>query len=110
MLLVLLGIGHVIGHEGVVAQGLVLADDHQGDVVIPVVPLGEGLAVGADQVILLGKALQVLKMPVRQSAEHRRLRGILLAVAVSAALAPAYMAALTATASRISRTIRVLSR
>ena len=34
VLLVLLGIGHVIGHEGVVAQGLVLADDHQGDVVI----------------------------------------------------------------------------
>lgn len=76
VLLVLLGIGHVIGHEGVVAQGLVLADDHQGDVVIPVVPLGEGLAVGADQVILIRKALQVLKMPVRQAAEHRRLRGI----------------------------------
>ncbi len=35
-----------------------------------------GLAIGADQVILLGKALQVLKMPVRQAAEHRRLRGI----------------------------------
>lgn len=77
-LAVLLGVGHIVGDEGVVAQAFILSDDHEGDIVVFVVPLGEGLAVGADNMVFRGKILEVCKMLVGQALEHLRLHGVVL--------------------------------
>ena len=75
-----------------------------------VVPLGEGLAVGADNMVFCGKILEVCKMLVGQALEHLRLHGVVLEKALRAPLAAVYTTALMAAASRIPSRMRVLSR